>query len=98
MVRIFTDVLVQNKFTGLEQNAILDYSIEIEELEGTVTWDSFENTANLNFTNGGFKLKMTRHKMKYIINCYLPSGLFVVVSWVNVPLIKSLIFSYIYHI
>ena len=83
MIRMFTDVLAQSAFTSLEQNSILDYSIELEELEEVITWDSFDFSGHMNFTNGGFELKMTRHKLKYIINYYLPSGLFVVVSWVK---------------
>ena len=48
-----------------------------------ITWDSFDFSDRMNFTNAGFDLKMTRYKMKYIINYYIPSGLFVVVSWVS---------------
>ena len=81
-VRVFTDNLSQGSFTSLDQNAILDYGIQLRKLNKEVTWDSFEFTSHLNFTNGGFELIMKRHKLKYIINHYLPSGLFVIVSWV----------------
>ena len=53
-----------------------------------ITWDSFDFSDHMNFTNAGFDLKMTRFKMKYIINYYIPSGLFVVVSWVSVTIEK----------
>ena len=81
-VRLFTDNLSQGSFTSLDQNAILDYGIKLRKLNKEVTWDSFEFTSHLNFTNGGFELIMKRHKLKYIINYYIPSGLFVIVSWV----------------
>ena len=51
-----------------------------------ITWDSFDFSDRMNFTNAGFDLRMTRYKMKYIINYYIPSGLFVVVSWVSVTI------------
>ena len=82
-IRFFTDHLVQAAFTSLEQNAILDYEVKLQKLNKVVQWDSFDFTSHLKFTNGGFELIMNRHRMKYIINQYLPSGLFVVVSWVQ---------------
>ena len=82
-IRMYTNDLNQNGFTTLEQNAILDYDIELRKISKVVTWDSFEFTKHMNFTNGGFELTMKRQKLKYIINYYLPSGLFVVVSWVE---------------
>ena len=98
LIRMFTDVLKQNAFTSLEQNAILDYSIGLEEMEEVVTWDSFDNGGHMNFTNGGFKIKLTRHKLKYLINYYLPSGMFVVVSWVKYSLFQHILLYHTHHI
>ena len=81
-IRMFTNNLNQAAFTTLDQNAILDYSIELRKISKVVTWDSFDFTSDMNFTNGGFELIMKRHKLKYIINYYLSPGTFVVVSWV----------------
>ena len=82
-MQFFTDIVAQNGFSSLQQNSILDYSIELSPFGETFTWDSFEFSGNMNFTNAGFKMKMARHKVKYLINYYLPSGLFVIVSWVR---------------
>ena len=35
-----------------------------------------------NYSIAGFEMRLERHIFKYIVNVYLPSGLFVVVSWV----------------
>ena len=37
----------------------------------------------LNLSSTGLELLLTRNKLKYIPLYYLPSGLFVVVSWVS---------------
>ena len=79
---MITDNLGQGAFTTLVQNTILDYEIKLQKIKQVVSWDSFDFTSHKNYTNGGFELIMKRHKLKYIINFYLPSGLFVVVSWV----------------
>ena len=81
-LQFFADIVTQNGFTSLQQNSILDYYIELSPYGETITWDSFE-FYKMNFTNAGFKMKMVRHKMKYLINYYLPPGLFVIVSWVS---------------
>ena len=31
----------------------------------------------------GFELTLSRKMMHYIVTCYLPSGMFVVVSWIS---------------
>ena len=36
-----------------------------------------------NYSVAGFQLTLTRKMMHYIITCYLPSGMFVVVSWIS---------------
>ena len=36
-----------------------------------------------NYSVAGFELTLSRKTMHYIITCYLPSGMFVVVSWIS---------------
>ena len=36
-----------------------------------------------NYSVAGFELTLRRKMMHYIITCYLPSGMFVVVSWIS---------------
>ena len=36
-----------------------------------------------NYSVAGFELTLSRKMMHYIITCYLPSGMFVVVSWIS---------------
>jgi hypothetical protein len=37
----------------------------------------------MNYSTAGFELVLTRKMSFYIITYYLPSGLFVVVSWIR---------------
>jgi hypothetical protein len=39
--------------------------------------------AGMNYSTAGFELVLTRKMSFYIITYYLPSGLFVVVSWIR---------------
>ena len=60
--------------------SVLDYSVDIlplDEKDGFYMWDDIGN-----FSLTGFEIRWKRHNMKYFINYYLPSGLFVIVSWV----------------
>ena len=43
----------------------------------------FEGGPLGNYSLAGFEMVLVRHVMHYIINYYLPSGLFVVVSWIS---------------
>ena len=44
----------------------------------------FEWTSiNSNYSLTGYEMVLNRNSLKYIINYYLPSGLFVLVSWVS---------------
>jgi len=63
------------------QSITLDYAITINNLKEK---DQLFNGGALgNFSLAGFELKLERHFMSYIITYYLPSGLFVVVSWIS---------------
>ena len=51
------------------------YSLSIQGTSETSTWP------NGNFTAVGFKMQVNRHFSFYLFNYYLPTGLFVVISW-----------------
>jgi len=63
------------------QSIILDYEISIKNLKKSDR--IFEAGALGNFSLAGFEMTLSRHVMSYIITYYLPSGLFVVVSWIS---------------
>jgi hypothetical protein len=44
---------------------------------------SFFDFQSENHSLAGFEMILVRHISHYIINYYLPSGLFVVVSWIS---------------
>lgn len=59
---------------------VLDYSAEVFQLNEKDTfwlWESY-----INYSVTGFEIHLKRQSQKYIINYFVPSGLFVVVSWV----------------
>ena len=60
---------------------VLDYEIEINELKPKDTYETYETLGN--FSLAGFEMVMHRHISGYIITYYLPSGLFVIVSWIS---------------
>jgi len=63
------------------QSLTLDYDIVITSLSRK---DKVFNGGALgNFSLAGFEMSLERHFMSYIITYYLPSGLFVVVSWIS---------------
>lgn len=64
-----------------KQSIILDYSIEILNLKPRDK--IFLAGALGNYSLAGFQMNLRRHVMSYIITYYLPSGLFVVVSWIS---------------
>ena len=67
-------------YEAKSSNTVLDYSIDIysmDERDSFYVWDGIDN-----FSLAGFEMKLQRHSLKYVANYYLPSGLFVIVSWV----------------
>jgi len=60
--------------------SVLDYSVQIEELP-----DNQKNYVALtgNYSVAGFVMTLHRKVSHYIITCYLPSGMFVIVSWIS---------------
>lgn len=63
------------------QSIILDYAINIKKLKPND--QIFDSGALGNFSLAGFEMTLERHFTSYIITYYLPSGLFVVVSWIS---------------
>jgi len=60
--------------------SVLDYAIQIRMLP-----DKNKNYMALtgNYSVAGFELTLRRKVSHYIITCYLPSGMFVIVSWIS---------------
>jgi len=59
----------------------LDYEIKIEPLKLADTVADYGALGN--FSLSGFEMVLTRYVSTYIITYYLPSGLFVIVSWIS---------------
>lgn len=68
-------------YNDSERNTILDYSVEIVSLDPEDTLFEWLDVANYSVT--GFQINLHRNTLKYLVNYYLPSGLFVIVSWVS---------------
>ena len=65
-----------------EGNTIaLDYAITVTKLIGEEA--NLESGELGNYSMAGFKMVLQRHVSTYIITYYLPSGLFVIVSWIS---------------
>jgi len=62
-------------------NTILDYQVVIKELKPEDRILPYAEAGNYSIT--GFEMTLTRNVAKYLYIYYLPSGLFVVVSWVS---------------
>ena len=79
---------------SLFRSIVLDYDITINKLRENDR--IFEGGSLGNFSLAGFEMILHRHVSHYIINYYLPSGLFVVVSWISF-LVPAEIIPGIYH-
>ena len=66
----------------LERKVLLDYDIEIKRLSEENRIYFWEGTGT-NYSLDGFEMVFMRHKLQYIIQYYITSGLLVVVSWVS---------------
>ena len=60
--------------------SILDYDINIYPL---LPQDRSYTALNMNYSVAGFQLVLSRKASFYIVTYYLPSGLFVIVSWIS---------------
>ena len=63
-------------------DVVLDYAVEIHPLQKEDESFYWAATGN-NFSVAGMEVHLYRHKLTYIIQYYISSGLFVVVSWVG---------------
>ena len=60
--------------------SILDYDIDIHPLNPE---DTSYAALGMNYSVAGFQLVLSRKASFYVVTYYLPSGLFVVVSWIS---------------
>ena len=74
-------------YNGNLQNKILDYKIELKHLKPEDSHFVWLYMGNYSLT--GFEIILKRNSLKYLVNYYLPSGLFVVVSWVSLQKIPT---------
>jgi len=77
----FTQSNKVNGYVKTKNSVVLDYAVEIIPLEGADRILSYGELGN--FSVAGFEMVLQRHISHYLITYYLPSGLFVVVSWIS---------------
>ena len=76
----FTTVRVG--FYGKHENSMpLDYAVNLRDLRQNDSILIFDGLGN--FSLAGFEIVLDRHASTYIFTYYLPSGVFVVVSWIS---------------
>ena len=76
-------LVFRDEFIPVKEEAvrsILDYDINIYPLNPE---DTHYSALNMNYSVAGFQLVLSRKISFYIVTYYLPSGLFVVVSWIS---------------
>ena len=74
---VFTDEFIADES---QIRSVLDYAVEIRKLP-----KDKQNYVAItgNYSVAGFELTLRRKVSHYIITCYLPSGMFVIVSWIS---------------
>jgi hypothetical protein len=76
-------MIFRDEFIPVEESSlksVLDYDIKIYPLKPSETHFT---ALNMNYSVAGFQLVLSRKISFYIITYYLPSGVFVVVSWIS---------------
>ena len=76
-------MVFRDEFIPVEESSlksVLDYDIKIYPLKSA---DTHFIALNMNYSVAGFQLVLSRKISFYIITYYLPSGVFVVVSWIS---------------
>ena len=75
-------VFVDDEFLANQSQirSVLDYSVEIQKLPKD---EQNYQAPTGNYSVAGFKLILVRKISHYIITCYLPSAMFVLVSWIS---------------
>ena len=76
--RMVFKTVVDNYIIG---DVVLDYEVKIHPLQEEDSSFFWAATGN-NFSVAGMEIHLHRHKLTYIIQYYISSGLFVMVSWV----------------
>ena len=66
---------------ALEENQILDYDFKASRLKEDDIVQYWSSTGK-NYSVAGFEIRLQRHALQYIVQYYLTTGLFVIVSWV----------------
>ena len=66
----------------IKGKTLLDYDMKVQYLKEEDRVYFWEGTGS-NYSLAGFEMQFHRHTMKYIIDYYITSGLFVIVSWVR---------------
>ena len=74
---VFSDEFIADES---QIRSVLDYAVEIRKLP-----KDKQNYVAItgNYSVAGFELTLRRKVSHYIITCYLPSGMFVIVSWIS---------------
>ena len=75
---IFANHMLPDAKTAVK--SILDYDIDIK---GLAPEETHYVALNMNYSVAGFEMTLTRKMSFYVITYYLPSGLFVLVSWIS---------------
>ena len=65
----------------LNQVSNLDYTPSVRSLPKS---KQFKPYGSMNYSIAGCEIRLERNIKQYIVNYYIPSGLLVMVSWVNV--------------
>jgi len=74
---VFVDEFIADQ---TQIRSVLDYSIQIRALpEDQKNYEALTG----NYSVAGFEMTLQRKVSHYIITCYLPSGMFVMVSWIS---------------
>jgi len=60
----------------LADNAVLDYSVEVFHLNMDDTYVIWAAATDVNYSVAGFEVHLERRTLKYLVNYYLPSGVF----------------------
>ena len=78
-LRFTTDLNYDPK---LEKKTVLDYNLQVNELEKEDSQWCWQGT-NKHYSLGGFEMSVKRHTTKYMVEYYFPSALMVATSWVG---------------
>ena len=68
------------KYDETSKNTILDYKVQLSPMRDEDRIVAYSGT---NYSVTGLEMRLVRNSQKYLYIYYLPSGLFVVVSWVG---------------